>query len=68
MNYTRHFECGCKVVVIGELTNVKIVYCPLHKSAPDMYEALKVAIAPTITTWEMRVMEAIEAKLKKGVK
>ena len=41
MNYTRHFECGCKVVVIGELTNAVINYCPKHKAAPDMYGALK---------------------------
>lgn len=40
MNYTRHFDCGCKVVVIGELTNATIAYCPLHKSAPELYEAL----------------------------
>lgn len=41
MNYTRHFECGCKVVVIGELTNAEIRYCSKHKAAPDMYEALE---------------------------
>ena len=41
MNYTRHFECGCKVAVIGEITNAKIVYCPKHKAAEEMYEALK---------------------------
>lgn len=41
MNYTRHFECGCKIVVIGELHNAKIEYCPKHKAAQDMYEALK---------------------------
>ena len=40
MNYTKHFECGCKVVVIGEITNAQIVKCPKHKSAPDLYEAL----------------------------
>lgn len=40
MNYTKHFECGCKVVVIGELTNAEIRYCPKHEAAPDMYEAL----------------------------
>ena len=41
MNYTRHFKCGCKVVVIGELTNAQIEYCPKHKSARDLYEACK---------------------------
>lgn len=41
MNYTKHFECGCKVVVIGELNNALIEYCPIHKAAPDMVEELK---------------------------
>ncbi|KKN76933.1 hypothetical protein LCGC14_0365850 [marine sediment metagenome] len=40
-NYTRHFECGCKIVVIGELTNATIIYCAKHEYAPAMYEALK---------------------------
>jgi len=41
MNYTRHFECGCKIKVTGEITNAEIIYCPKHEAAPDMYEALK---------------------------
>lgn len=41
MNYTRHFDCGCKVVVIGELTNVEIKYCPKHQAAPELLEALE---------------------------
>ena len=32
--------CGCKVTVeYGKGTD--LVYCSLHKSAPDLYEALK---------------------------
>ena len=40
-NYTRHLECGCKIVVIGKSDNAEIHYCPLHKSAPTIHEALK---------------------------
>lgn len=32
--------CGC-VVAIDYNNMVKVVYCPKHKAAPDMYEALK---------------------------
>ncbi len=33
-------ECSCKVVSAFLIGN-SIEYCPLHKSAPDLYEALK---------------------------
>ena len=33
-------ECGCKVVSLF-LTGNTIEYCPKHKAAPDLYEALK---------------------------
>ena len=39
MEYTKG-ECGCKVVS-GFLCGNTIEYCPLHKSAPELYEALK---------------------------
>ena len=45
MEYTKHFECGCKVMVIGELTNAQILYCPKHYAAPELYEALKMMVA-----------------------
>ena len=35
-------ECGCKVVSAFLVGNT-IEYCPLHKAAPDLYEACKVA-------------------------
>ncbi len=43
-------ECGCKVQGVetvggpadGALIGTLIVYCPLHKAAPDMLEVLKV--------------------------
>ncbi len=39
MNYTKG-ECDCKVVS-GFLCGNVIEYCPLHKAAPDLYEALE---------------------------
>ncbi len=43
MNYTRHFDCGCKIVVIGVITDATIIYCPKHSACDDMYEELKKA-------------------------
>ncbi len=41
MEYTEG-ECGCYVKAVLTRTNqVEIIYCPKHKSAPEMYEALK---------------------------
>ena len=41
MNYTK-IECECIVKVFNDPENqYDIVYCSLHKSAKDMYEALK---------------------------
>ncbi len=48
MNYTKgvttrlylgHHGCGC--FIFKEDGKVFIEYCPKHKAAPDMYEALK---------------------------
>ena len=36
MEYTKG-ECKCR----ADNTTGEIVYCPLHKAAPDMYEALE---------------------------
>lgn len=33
-------ECGCKLKQLGHVITA-IEYCPLHKSAPDLYEACK---------------------------
>jgi len=38
MEYTG--QCGCKLKQLGHVITA-IEYCPLHKSAPDLYEALK---------------------------
>lgn len=38
-------DCGCQVyrIMHSKPNLYRIQYCPLHKSAPDLYEALKVA-------------------------
>ena len=40
MEYTRYFDCGCKGQVV-DLANITIQYCPMHKAAPALYEALE---------------------------
>ncbi len=34
-------KCGCKVKVTDDTLGATILYCPKHKAAEDMYEALK---------------------------
>lgn len=34
------YDCGC-VIIQDRIADAYIVYCPKHKAAPDMYEALK---------------------------
>lgn len=38
--FTKKYECGCSIET-GRSGNPFIVYCPKHKAAPAMYEALK---------------------------
>ena len=40
MEYTKENTCGCRVETDKHL-NTKWLYCPMHKAAPDMQEALK---------------------------
>ena len=42
----QNFPCGCR---IDEMANgsLRITYCPKHKAAPDMYEALGIALDET---------------------
>lgn len=39
MEYTT--ECGCRIWISEYDGKATIHYCPKHKSAPDLYEALK---------------------------
>ena len=38
----REYGCGCKIT--SEKNYSSIEYCPLHKAAPDLYEACNVAL------------------------
>lgn len=40
-------ECGCLIAYIGSGQS-EIEYCPLHKAAPELYEALK-GVLPLLT-------------------
>ena len=42
MNYTKVNNCGCRVDA-DRYRNTIWLYCPKHKAAPDMYEALLTA-------------------------
>jgi len=42
--YSERRECGCRITLVedfGELVDIELAYCPKHKAAPEMYEALK---------------------------
>lgn len=39
------FKCGCIVKITDVNLEATIYYCPLHKSAPRLYEALKNLLA-----------------------
>jgi len=41
--YKQTLLCGC-IVAIDYDETPKIIYCPMHKAAPKLYEALKAII------------------------
>jgi len=41
-------ECGCHVIP-NAVGGVEIDYCPLHKSAPTLYEACLTALGVMVT-------------------
>jgi deoxycytidylate deaminase len=43
MKYTKTFPCGCTVKVISTGVS-EIIYCPKHNAAPELYEALQLAL------------------------
>jgi len=49
----RNYECGCKIV--SECNYPSIEYCPKHKAAPDLYEALEKirAISPDTIIYDI---------------
>lgn len=52
MEYTKgELPCGCKADTTFNPENYTIIFCPLHKSAPDLYEALKELLPLTVGCW-----------------
>ncbi len=56
-------NCGCKVIS-GILCGNTIEYCPLHKSAPELYEALEETLI--FTKQDDRVHFKVEQALAKA--
>lgn len=58
-------NCGCKVIS-GFLCGNTIVYCPLHKAAPDLYEACKQTLEithdPKVEAILMKVLDKVGGK------
>lgn len=54
MNYTKAFHCGCTIAVLNSGEGV-ITYCPKHKAAPDMCEALKEIVSDLTDIGDCRV-------------
>lgn len=47
-------DCGCYLyTTLSESMPIDIIYCPKHKAAPDMYEALTIAL-PFIDSEEIQ--------------
>ncbi len=44
MNYTKQLKCGCVIRRKDTAYDYYVDYCPLHKSASDLYEAIQSAI------------------------
>lgn len=40
MEYTKGLKCGCVIRRNDTALDYWVDYCPLHKSAPDLYKAL----------------------------
>ena len=65
MDYTK--ACGCKILIDDSDPEImELEYCPLHKAAPDMVEALKwvTQMASHSPTDSQVITMAIEALAK----
>ena len=59
-------KCGCYVQQDTHLEEkVSIVYCPKHKAAPDMYEALK-GLLVALHSSRRRIGVNLEEKMTEG--
>lgn len=66
-------ECDCCIVKESIAAGLLIEYCPLHKSASDLYEALRIT-TEILSYWMPRIKEQIgedilyQAELRKAHK
>ncbi len=44
MEYIKELKCGCAIRKGDTTLDFWVDYCPLHKSAPKLYEACKTAL------------------------
>ena len=66
MKYTKQLACGCVIRHKYSILDYWVDYCPLHKSAPKLYEALKVARRELLhAQWEDG-LDQIELALSEG--
>ena len=64
MEYTKG-ECGCRIAHLG-IDKLEIEYCPLHKAAPDLYEACKEMIA-VLTLYGSEKPEPEFSRMKQAI-
>ena len=71
MEYTKG-KCSCRVI-LGQHNESGIDYCPLHKAAPDLYEACLSALGIMATLdqekgWVKEISGVIQQALAKANK
>ena len=62
MEYTKG-NCGCYTTFNS--SSYEMIFCPLHKSAPDLYEALNLAFSDLAENG--RITEPIERVIKEAI-
>lgn len=72
MEYTKG-ECNCRIEYFHNINEFKIEYCPLHKAAPDLYEACLTALGVMATLdqgkgWVKEISAVIQKALTKAGK
>ncbi|KKN12478.1 hypothetical protein LCGC14_1016020 [marine sediment metagenome] len=59
----KEYDCGCEIVT-DNMGAYEIDYCPKHKSAPDLYEALKKMLPLVSGYYLQEVIDAEQALAK----
>ena len=65
MEYTKELRCGCVIRRNDTILDYWVDYCPLHKSASDLYEALNLAFSDLAENG--RITEPIEQVMKEAI-